>query len=143
MSLPEVVLQIADEMESTAKQSEDPKSLYNGLLSHAKMLRMAVKASEIKAADPIVSRLPADKAQRLIAKRAEQELEYRAQAQEGGSRMVVIQGGIDDGTMVPIPGHMPAGTRTNIGGSVYELRTDGSLHHVPEVVKTENKRIIT
>ena len=47
-----------------------------------------------------------------------------------GDQTVEAIGGPADDSLVPIPSSMPPGTKTVVGGAIYELRSDRKLHHV-------------
>ncbi len=164
MSLRDVVMEIADEME--AEVGEGIKSVEMGstvLLYFANQFRRAVKASEgevqlspgklatrVKVPKELVQIHPQD------IGNIDEEMFLITQATEGmkklkegtrteerlGSRMVEIVGGPGDFTMVEIPNDMPVGAKTHLFGVIYQLQDDHKIHYNEEETNMmlENRR---
>jgi hypothetical protein len=137
MSLAQVVLEIAEELELECKTCETNEAI-SLLTMYAKQLRRAVKASEgaeqIKATSQIeamaASIIPTPRQVLASTARADRDVaQKRAVAEEGmGVRMCVCVGGASEGDMVPFDPNAPIGVRSVIGRQVYQLKEDGKMH---------------
>ena len=128
MSLKEVVLEIADEMEKVAKED---KHHYDVLTSYAKQLRRACKAA---ATDPVAEDSFAFNPEKGMFLQTEAHTALKKmgtdakQEERLSASMIWCVGGPADETMVENNPTMPNGAKTFVCGVVYQ-KTDGKLHY--------------
>lgn len=141
MSLRDVVKEIADDMDGPSDLCPvSDKARLSVLQPYVKMLRMALKASEGESTKVIQAQAPPMDpliAHRLAIEAAKERIRsdknhIDAQEMIEGRQVELIGGpGYDPKlpTFMEISHQMPVGTKTQSGGSWYELRADGKLHH--------------
>ena len=137
MSLAEAVLEVADAMDEVGKESK--KAGNSGaavvLMSFARELRTAVKASAGTEAKPSASLAPEFQHLVEIEKARKQVREERMKgvgADASEPRMVEAVGGGLDGTMVAVDSGMPVGAKVAPAGQVYVLDSVGRLWYSEE-----------
>ena len=139
MSLAEAMLDIAEQMDKDALQSDtgDGVLVRLSLVNYAKQIRSAVKAAGTQPnniASALVYHNPRsislEDQHRTMVDQAREEFRKakgKADIQEKGERMVELVG---QDELYPILACMPVGARMVIGTQVYELRADNKLHFV-------------
>ena len=134
MSLKDAIEEIANQMEEDLPEFTPPvlNSLFKGYI---RQIRSAIKA----AGDINPMALGTGEGQHALAIEAA-KAEFRAKKEENLSRveekapeMRLCCGGPAEGEMAPLDPSMPVGARTEIQGTIYELRQDGRLYAVLSV----------
>lgn len=130
MPLADAILDLVDDMENDARQSEH-SGVHDSLLNYAKQLRRIVKAtgspSVVGVYDPQVdigAQIMEKARQEFRNKRPKEQLE------ELEPRMCLIKGGPNDGDTIDIHPVMPVGARMEDRGIIYQLEQDGCLHFI-------------
>lgn len=137
MSLREVVLEIADEMEGLAKDAGNNGVMSETVIGWAKQLRRAIKASE--SAEPQTN--PREFAERALQRQEDlRAVRKQAAHEESTDTMRALVGGPFDGDMAPVPSAMPIGAHTMIGGEIYTKEMDGNLHFDEAMTKKQKEQ---
>lgn len=139
MGLPEVILEIAADME---KEYAGGQLSSGSLLSYVKQLRMAVKAAGPSpgATGHLIVGASAMESQIKEAAKARERLARRTEAEEGlGTGYTILVGGQLDGDTAPVDPGMPVGAYVAVGKEVYQLQSDGKLHFNQEATAKYKK----
>lgn len=140
MSCLEAIEDIAKRMEERA---DAWSSLHSGglneqgasdfLLSCVREIRLVVKAAggQVQFPPSLLSQM----SHHVLGERKEDGLEIKAKEQANreealGEIMTELVGGPLEGDSIMRPAKMPPGAKTNIAGSIYELKEDYRLHYV-------------
>jgi hypothetical protein len=134
MSLANAVLSVAEEIESFSKEWLTGSVQYT-VLGFAKQLRVVVEAAstppQMMSSLSMQTQVEDTYQQVVEKKRLEREQEKVVQIDGQGPRMVEIAA---TGEFVTISSGMPAGAKTCIGNSVFQLR-DEKLYYLEEDTK--------
>jgi len=134
MSLKDVILEIAEEMEEEAKVFIKANADFAPVIvkGWAKQLRQAVKASkgdDIVTAENMVTAFMNQPIPRVnVHKPPVRDSLESPDDMMGGGRMVLCIGGENDGVCAPLDNRAPMGCKTLVGGEVYILLIDDRLH---------------
>jgi hypothetical protein len=134
MSLSEVVLEIADDMEQRSGLSCMGPVAQQELVHFAKQLRRVVKASEqLFPIQPVVDRRIVDETMRMEEVRRKQLIKNAEIEEHFAGGMVQIEGGRADGVMVPIDDKIPDQAKIMLEGQVYMFsHKDRKFHYSEE-----------
>ena len=134
MSLPDAMLEIAEQMEkASAEMTIREGSLL--LAGFAREVRIAVRASSPESVGdtPLAeARKQLNDFMRNAASEQARQARSGLSAQESSGSLVEVVGGPAGGDMIEIPPDMPVGAHTVIGGVVYTLNSDRKLEHNDE-----------
>lgn len=133
MSWADAVVDIAERMEKAGDSydGDNGGELALSLGHFARELRITVKAaggsSPFQVGDKpfLMGKAKEDEFQVKIKEQAQKE-------EAIGEVMSELIGGPLEGDSILRPAGMPFGAKTNIAGSIYELKDDFRLHHVPK-----------
>lgn len=142
MALADAVLIIAEAMENKAKEWDksnciDP-SIPMRMESYAEQLRIAVKASggnspitPSSSPSPLIAHRNHIEKAREEMRKSKEVTPSELREESESVRMVIAVNSIGEKNIVPIHPEMGVGNYTNIGGIVYCLGVDGTLHEDP------------
>ncbi len=137
MALRDAVADLVSQMEEDIKahEAEAHYDAAQSLRMYARLLSMALKASEGEQAPSRQALLPSQIEGEIMARAREEAraARHRKEAAEGVANatenLVECVGGELDGTWVPLPAEAPVGAKTGVGGGVYVLEVDRKLHY--------------
>jgi hypothetical protein len=145
MTLSELVLEIAEQMEKDVKELKDEdgsQAMANlrDVLNYAKQLRIAVKASGKDAPAAAVPTMAPEAFHAQMVDKARAEFRNKEGElgkiikEESTPQIFEVFDGPHKGDMLPMPANMPDKAFTLIGAEKYQLR-DGKLRHVGQNVE--------